>query len=91
MSIAGTPWLSNYLWDSRALLSSGVLGDFTERDHLRFGLVNLQVGLYPLLHDRQLTNVAAIACGIVLALILLWLVLRTESMTTCYFLAHWPC
>jgi hypothetical protein len=64
--------------DSRALLSSGVLGDFTEKDPLRFGLVNLQVGLYPLLHDRHLTNVAANACGMVLALILLFLVLRTR-------------
>jgi hypothetical protein len=56
MQIAGTSWLAGYESDSRALLSTGVLGDFTERDPLRFGLINLQVGVYPLIGDRNMTN-----------------------------------
>jgi hypothetical protein len=52
------------------------LGDFTERNPLRFGLVNLQVALYPLVHQRRATNLAVeLACG---SLCVLWLFLAIK-------------
>jgi hypothetical protein len=73
LSLAHVRWLTSYELDNRALLSSGVLGDFTERNHTRFGLVNLQVAIYPWLRDRVITNicvlifcVALFACALIL-------------------------
>ncbi len=71
LSFGHAHWLASYELDNRALLSSGVLGDFTERNGTRFGLVNLQVGLYPWLHDKQVTNLCALVfCLAVFALTL---------------------
>lgn len=64
--VAQVHWLANYALDSRALLSGGVLGDFTELNRTRFGLVNLQVGLYPWLHDRLITNIFVLLFSIAL-------------------------
>lgn len=72
------PWLASYATDNRVLLSTGVLGDFTERNPTRFGLVNLQVALYPWLHNRSMTNVCMAAiCGL-LAIAILVLILRAN-------------
>lgn len=64
LTIAGTPWIENYLDHNRILFSRGSLGDFTEADPIRFGLVNLQVLLYVILHDRGLANGVALAVGV---------------------------
>jgi hypothetical protein len=66
LNVSQVHWLANYELDSRALLSSGVLGDFTELNRTRFGLINLQVGLYPWLHDRLITNMCALVFSIAL-------------------------
>ena len=58
-----TPWLADYLSDNRILLETGVLGNFTAINPTRFGLINLQVALYPLLGRVRLTNDAAMAVG----------------------------
>lgn len=58
-----TPWLANYLDDNRVLLETGVLGNFTAINPTRFGLINLQVALYPLVGSVGWTNVAATAIG----------------------------
>jgi len=70
-------WIPNYELDSRALLNSGILGDFTEHNPTRFGLINLQVALYPLLHDRQTANVAAFLLGA--SLLIAWVVLMYRT------------
>jgi hypothetical protein len=66
LAFAHVNWLSNYAFDNHALLTTGVLGDFTDRNPLRFGLVNLQVGLYPFLHNRYAANASAIVSSLVL-------------------------
>jgi Glycosyltransferase family 87 len=56
LEISHTPWLANYVGDNRILLETGVLGNFTAINPTRFGLINLQVALYPPLGDVSLTN-----------------------------------
>jgi len=75
-----TPWIDNYRYDNRMLFAYGSLGDFTERDPLRFGLVNLQVLLYTFLPDRAGANIAALV--ITGALGLLWLLLLRRHAGT---------
>jgi len=79
LTIAGTPWVENYAYDNRILFSRGSLGDFTEANPIRFGLVNVQVLLYAILHDRALANGLALAVGIIAGLWWLFLFRRRSS------------
>lgn len=77
LTASGMPWLQNYLYDNRVLLGPGSLGDFTEKDPLRFGLVNFQVAAYTILQNRDHAMVAAFAVAAVAGLI--WLLLFFRS------------
>jgi Glycosyltransferase family 87 len=55
-----TPWLESYLYDNRILFATGSLGDFTEGNPIRFGLINFQVAAYAVLHNRAVANLTAI-------------------------------
>ncbi|MCU1272533.1 MAG: hypothetical protein JWN74_3827 [Acidobacteriaceae bacterium] len=66
LAIAHVDWLPNYKLANKVLFSTGVLGDFTDRNPLRFGLVNLQVGLYAFMHSRQAANVSAVILSLLL-------------------------
>jgi hypothetical protein len=66
LAIAHVDWLSNYKLANRVLFTTGILGDFTDRNPMRFGLVNLQVGLYAFLHSRQAANVSAVILSLLL-------------------------
>jgi hypothetical protein len=66
LELIHTPWLANYLNNNRILLETGVLGNFTGINPTRFGLVNLQVALYPLIGRVEPTNEAAWFIGAVL-------------------------
>ncbi len=72
LEIGHTPWLSNYLDDNRILLQTGVLGNFTTINPMRFGLINLQVALYPLLGRIWQTNAVAMAIGA--TLLAVWII-----------------
>jgi hypothetical protein len=61
-----TPWLQNYLNDNRVLLETGILANFTAINPTRFGLVNLQVVLYPLLGRVRAANGVAAVAGLLL-------------------------
>jgi hypothetical protein len=61
-----TPWLQNYLNDNHVLLETGVLGNFTPVNPMRFGLINLQVALYPILGRVRLANGLAMLVGSIL-------------------------
>ena len=76
---SGTPWLQNYLYDARVLLGPGSLGDFTEADPLRFGLLNFHVAAYAILHNRQLATIAALAIAAVAGVIWLFFTLRNSQ------------
>jgi Glycosyltransferase family 87 len=76
LTASGTPWLENYLYDGRVLLGPGSLGDFTEKDPLRFGLVNFQVAAYTILQNRDVATVAAFAVAAIAGLIWLFLFFR---------------
>jgi hypothetical protein len=70
-----TSWGDSYRYDNTILFARGSLGDFTESNPLRFGLVNLQVLLYTFLPDRAGANLLALAIAGVLGLtwfFLLW-------------------
>jgi Glycosyltransferase family 87 len=79
LTASGTPWLQNYLYDSRVLLGPGSLGDFTEKDPLRFGLVNFQVAAYTILQNRDCAIAAAFAIAAIAGLIWLLLFLRSAN------------
>jgi hypothetical protein len=68
LEISHTPWLADYITDNRTLFETGVLGNFTAANPTRFGLINLQVALYPLLRSFDLTNVVARSIGAILFL-----------------------
>jgi hypothetical protein len=80
LAISGTPWLQNYRVDNKVLLATGILSDFTERNPIRFSLINLQVLFYALLHHAVAANVLALAVSATLFGIWVWLVLRNRSL-----------
>jgi len=77
LAISGTPWLQSYLHDNRVLFAQGSLGDFTEGNPIRFGLINSQVAAYALLHNRDAANLAAIAFAAAAGLT--WILLLGKS------------
>jgi MFS family permease len=80
LAISGTPWLQNYRVDNKVLLATGILSDFTERNPIRFSLINLQVLFYALLHHAVAANVLALAVSAALFGIWVGLVLRNRSL-----------
>lgn len=72
LKINHTPWFENYLRDNRILFETGKLGNFTDINPIRFGLINLQVALYPLIHNVGWTNGVARTVGMIL--LLCWLI-----------------
>jgi len=74
--MSGTPWLQNYLYDNRVLFSYGSLADFTEKDPIRLGLINLQVVTYTILRNRVLANVLALAVAGTMGVVWLFLLNR---------------
>jgi len=79
LAIHGTPWIHNYEVDNKTLLSTGILGDFTERNPIRFSLINLQVLAYAGLNDRLFANALALVIFAVLFGTWAFLVLRNRS------------
>jgi hypothetical protein len=80
LAISGTPWIQNYRIDNRVLLATGILSDFTERNPIRFSLINLQVLCYAILHDRSAANVFSLAISAALFGIWVLLVVRSRSV-----------
>ena len=76
LSIGAVPWMQSYLYDSKVLFSSGSLGDFTELNPTRFGLINLQVPVYAILGNRPLANMVASLVALTLGIVWLFLVNR---------------
>jgi len=74
-------WLPNYVADNQALLSRGILGDFRPLNPTRFGLLNIQLVLYPLVGTARLANALAIAVGAILLVVWAWYAGRPGSQT----------
>ena len=79
LAMSRTPWAENYRIDNKVLLVEGMLGDFTERNPIRYGLVNLQVLLYSIVHHPDTANFLALVISAVLFTIWVALVLRKTS------------
>jgi hypothetical protein len=80
LAISGTPWIQNYQIDNKVLLAAGMLSDFTERNPIRFGLINLQVLLYAIWHHAVAANVLALAISAALFGIWVFLALRNGPL-----------
>jgi len=76
--VSGTPWVENYLYDNRILFAPGSLGDFTEGNPIRFGLINFQVAACTVLHNRGAASLVAIAVAAAGGVAWLFLILRRE-------------
>jgi hypothetical protein len=81
LAMSGTPWIQNYLYDNRVLFSYGSLGDFTEKDPIRLGLINLQVVTDTILRNRVLANVLALAIAGTMGVMWLFLLNRRGRQT----------
>jgi len=82
LAISHTPWLSNYAMDNTVLLGQGSLGDFTELNPLRFGLINCQVLTYVIFGKRSVANLAGFSVAGFLGLAWLYLFFRTPVSRT---------
>ena len=71
-------WRESYWTDNRALFSTGSLGDFTERNPMRFSLINAQVLLYALAGNSAVANIAAMLLGGLLFVMWLWYVRKSR-------------
>ena len=80
LAIGGTPWVQSYRMDNKVLLATGILSDFTERNPIRFSLINLQVLLYAILNHAAAANVLAVAISATLFGVWVVLVLRSRSL-----------
>jgi hypothetical protein len=76
LTISGTPWLQSYLNDNRVLFSYGSLGDFTEKDPIRFGLINLQLVTYAISGNRDWANLLALFVAGTMGVVWLFLLIR---------------
>ena len=74
-----TPWLQSYLYDNRVLFASGSLGDFTEKNLLRFGLINFQVAAYTVLQNRGRAIIAALAVAACAGIVWLFLLSKHKN------------
>jgi hypothetical protein len=63
LGLGHTPWLGNYLNDNHILLETGILANFTPINPTRFGLINLQVVLYPMVESVNMANRLAVSIG----------------------------
>jgi hypothetical protein len=80
LAVSGTPWIQSYRMDNKVLLATGILSDFTERNPIRFSLINLKVLLYAILHPAAVANVLALVLSAALLGIWVLLVLRSGSL-----------
>jgi hypothetical protein len=87
LAASGTPWLENYRTDNRVLLATGILSDFTERNPIRFGLINLQVLVYAIVHNAGAANLLAFGLSAILFGIWVVLLLRSKSVSNDVLLA----
>jgi hypothetical protein len=67
MMLAGVPWLSSYLENTRRIFAPGSLADFARSDAIRFNMINLQVLLYSLVSNPSLANLVSRLIVIALA------------------------
>lgn len=79
LAASHTSWVANYIFDSRMLFAKGSLGDFTESNRIRYGLVNLQLLTYIFLRDRARANACALIVAGIFAAIWIVLVRRRAS------------
>lgn len=80
LKVNHTPWLQNYKYDNQILFAAGSLGDFTEANPIRFGLVNLQVLLSTFTIDRTTANVVALVIASMLGILWVTLLLRSTNL-----------
>jgi hypothetical protein len=76
LMLVQTSWFENYTGLNRVLLQTGVLSDFTDKNPMRFGLLNLQVLLYALMGRAiSIDAPAAVAIG---TMFVAWLLLSRQ-------------
>jgi len=80
LAMSGAPWLQNYQNDNRVLFLTGALSDFTERNPMRFGLINLQVLFYAIGHRVRTANSFALLASAFLFALWILLLLRTKPI-----------
>jgi hypothetical protein len=79
LEVAAAPWMQSYLYDNKVLFAPGSLGDFTELNPIRFGLISLQVPAYTILGNRNTANIVAVLIASTLGIVWLFFVTRAGS------------
>ena len=63
-----TLWWNSFMANNQSMFASGAIDDFSTANPLHFQLINLQAALFPILHNRALTQLgAALAFVVVIA------------------------
>jgi hypothetical protein len=76
LTLAGVPWLSSYIENTRRIFAPGSLADFARPDAIRFNMINAQVLLYSILGNASLANRLAQSLGAALLAVWLWICYR---------------
>jgi|GEM_PF-1336028 len=79
LEVTHVNWEQSYVRDNQALFATGILSDFRPPNPTRFGLLNLQLVLYPLLGSANAANKTALIFGVLTLLVWSGLVLRRKD------------
>jgi len=75
-----TLWWKSFLANNQAMFAPNAIDDFSTGNPLHFQLINLQVALFPILHNRTLAQLGAALAFVVLIILWLWAVRRDRQI-----------
>jgi Glycosyltransferase family 87 len=78
LEISGAPWFSDFLHNARGFAFDNPTVDFSEKDPIRFTLIDLQVLAYTLSGSVAKARVSALVVGVVFLGIWFWLGFKSD-------------
>jgi hypothetical protein len=81
LAIAGTPWISSYIENSRRMFATGSVDDFTRTVGLRFNMINSQIFFGGLFTNESTVKLLSEMLGIALFACWIWLCFRRRTST----------
>jgi glycosyl transferase family 87 len=81
LAVAGTPWISSYLENSRRMFATGSVDDFARTVGVRFNMINSQVFFGGLFSNPSTVRLLSQLLGIGLLVCWIWLCYRRRGST----------
>jgi len=79
LALAGVPWVSSYLENTRRIFAPGALADFTKADPSWFNMINAQVFFYGLVGKASVANLLSLLLAAALLGCWFWLCRRRPT------------